>query len=101
MNKILDNLYLGGVEAAIDTSTLKSCGITHILTIDDRPLSQETTKGFISKYVHGLDLPDTDLLSHMDECNEFMEEGENTGGVLVHWYVLIRYMTKNIYVHNK
>lgn len=32
MNKIIDGLYLGNLDAANDTLTLKRNGITHILT---------------------------------------------------------------------
>ena len=32
MNKIIDGLYLGNLEAANDTFALKRHGITHILT---------------------------------------------------------------------
>jgi hypothetical protein len=33
MNKILDGLYLGNVDAANDFTLLKKHGITHILTV--------------------------------------------------------------------
>ena len=85
MNVILENLYLGSIEAALHTDILKDAGVTHILTIDDRPLSHETTNKFTSKYIHGLDLHDTDLLTYFDECIDFINEGRKAGGVLVHW----------------
>ncbi|XP_071111624.1 dual specificity protein phosphatase 12-like [Haliotis cracherodii] len=86
LNAIFDDLYLGSMEAALHTDTLKELGITHILTIDDRPLLQEITCHFSCKYVHGLDLQDTDLLTYFDECVEFINEGRNKGGILVHCF---------------
>lgn len=33
MNKIIDGLYLGNIDAANDNMTLKRSGVTHILTV--------------------------------------------------------------------
>ncbi len=41
--------------------------------------------GFTYKYVHAFDVDTEDLLSHLEDCLAFMEEGCRAGGVLVHW----------------
>ncbi len=41
--------------------------------------------GFSYKYVHAFDMDTEDLLSHLEECLEFVKEGCEKGGVLVHW----------------
>ncbi|ESO89447.1 hypothetical protein LOTGIDRAFT_125232 [Lottia gigantea] len=87
MTEIIDKLFLGGVEAALDIESLEKFGITHIITIDIRPLCQETTDKFTTKYIHAMDLEDTDLLTYIDECNSFIDDGLVKGGVLVHCFV--------------
>ena len=43
--------------------------------------------GLKYKHVYALDTEDTDLLSKLTECIEFVKEGRNADGVLVHWSV--------------
>ena len=85
MDKILDKLYLGGISGTFDPAYLHGRGITHILSLLDRPMPEELISSFKYKYVYALDLYDTDLLQDLEECLKFVAEGRNNGGVLVHW----------------
>jgi len=51
-----------------------------------KPLTLEDKAGFGYKYIHALDEEDFDLLSHFDDCVEFIDDGRKAGGVFVHWY---------------
>jgi len=99
---IRDGLWLGGLDDACNTSQLQKQGITHILTVEFRPLPTSNQKDFCYKYIHAEDMPDQDLLSHFQECFAFIDEAlvpvdgaptsaegisERRGGVFVHCYV--------------
>ena len=85
MDEIVDKLYLGGIAGAFDPGYLQHKGITHILSLLDRPIPEEQVQNFTYKFVGVLDLYDTDLLQEMDACQEFVKEGIEKGGILVHW----------------
>jgi hypothetical protein len=85
MTKIIDGLYLGDLDDAKQTSQLHQFGITHILTIDEKKLHEDWSQYFQYKCVQCYDLVVTDLLSHFEDCFEFIEDGRKKGGVIVHW----------------
>ncbi|XP_013410303.1 dual specificity protein phosphatase 12 [Lingula anatina] len=78
------NLYIGSRDDASDTETLQQKEVTHILTIDVKPLPTTQQMTFQCKFIHALDDPETDLLSYFEECIQFIEDGVKMGGVLVH-----------------
>ncbi|KAJ3656315.1 hypothetical protein Zmor_015400 [Zophobas morio] len=81
------NLYLGCRQAAEDINVLKNHNITHILTIEDEPLSEEITKNecFTTKHIFLYDLQyNQNLISHLDDTYTFISEGLTKGTVLVH-----------------
>lgn len=39
----------------------------------------------VTKFIEASDLPSTDLLHHFGECCQFIKQGVERGGVLVHW----------------
>ena len=45
MNYISEGVYIGNVDNAYDTERLKEEGVTHILTVDAKPLKKEATHG--------------------------------------------------------
>ena len=47
MNYISEGVYIGNVDDAYQTDKLKGEGITHILTLDTKPLRKEATDGKI------------------------------------------------------
>jgi len=75
---IRDGLWLGGLEDACNTSLLHKQGISHILTIEFRPLPFNHQKDFQYKYIHAVDMPDQDLLSYFQECFEFIDDALKT-----------------------
>ncbi|XP_072401877.1 uncharacterized protein [Diabrotica undecimpunctata] len=87
LDMIETNLYLSGEAEARNVETLKKYKITHILTINDFPLSA-TVKSALEylqiKYIRLPDLSSSDLLSYFDETYEFIREGVAKGAVLVH-----------------
>lgn len=84
MDQIIDNLYLGGIAGAFDPDYLRGRGITHILSLLDRPLPEEHVCNFKYMFVYALDLYDTDLLQEMEKSLAFIDEGIRDGAVLVH-----------------
>lgn len=85
MDEVIDNLYIGSKSAVKNADTLKAKGITHIVTVSDHPLPLVVSQEFKYKYIHGLDLEFTDLLTMFDECYQFIDEGRLQGSVIVHW----------------
>ncbi|KAK2140871.1 hypothetical protein LSH36_1222g00009 [Paralvinella palmiformis] len=86
MSYIIENLYMGSECDAYDGKYLKmKFGVNHLLTIDSKPLTLEAKEGFTYKHVYALDDIDTDLLTKLEECNQFIDEGRQSGGILVHW----------------
>jgi len=100
----MSGLWLGGYDDACNTSQLQKQGVTHILTVEFRPLPTNIQKDFNYKYIHAEDMPDQDLISNFQECFDFIDDAlscstpqENDaerktetmthGGVLVHCHV--------------
>lgn len=116
LTKILSTVVLtltyfsGNVTAATDKESLQSHDITHILTVDSCPLPSHVLQisTLTNKYIQGTsseedewelkwfidfsnyfsvsDVAKEDLLSHFDECIEFIENALlNNKRILVHW----------------
>ncbi len=45
MNYICEGVYVGTVDDAYRTERLREAGITHILTVETKPLMKEATEG--------------------------------------------------------
>lgn len=88
LSKIEEGLYLGNLTAALDTETLKKYRISHILTVDSKPLGTKITyiAGMNFLYIEVDDMENEDLLCHFEEANKFIEDGQQKGNVLVHCY---------------
>ncbi|KAK3087651.1 hypothetical protein FSP39_008761 [Pinctada imbricata] len=86
-SEIIPGLYIGAESAARQTEELKSRNITHILTVNQYPLPLEMSRSFKYKFIQGLDIECTDLFCYFEECFDFIEEGIEEGGVLVHCLV--------------
>lgn len=65
---------------------IMSVEIKMVFFFFSKPLTLEAKAGFVYKYIHALDEEDFDLLSHFDDCIEFIDDGRKAGGVLIHWY---------------
>ena len=88
MSYILDGLYLGEADFALDRMWLEKHGVTHILTVESKPLPLSAHEGLTYKYIHAFDMDSTDLLEHFNESWEFIDAARKTGAVYVHWYRL-------------
>lgn len=89
---IIDGLYLGGVMAALNERDLQERNITHILSVDEKPLPDILTNKFTYKHVFALDLYDFDMLDLIPECFTFIDQARESGcSVLVHWYILCKH----------
>ncbi|XP_048738344.1 dual specificity protein phosphatase 12-like isoform X1 [Ostrea edulis] len=85
ISHVVDNIYIGPERAVHRTDELKQNNVTHILSINNVPLHRSVTEKYNYKFVYGMDLEFTDLLSHFEECFHFIEDASDTGGsVLVH-----------------
>ncbi|KAH9507363.1 dual specificity phosphatase 12 [Bulinus truncatus] len=84
-DQIMEGLYLGGVMAALNERDLQAKFITHILSVDEKPLPEILTSKYTYKHVFALDLYDFDLLQLIPECLSFIDQAREGGGaVLVH-----------------
>ena len=107
MNEIEPGLYLGDVYDAKDIKELKKNNITHILCAAQEASVWHPKVVFVISYVIFVfspanrpliskeftylhleldDEPSQDMLSRFPESIEFISQGIQQGGVLVHWY---------------
>ena len=86
MSFVLEGLYISSADSALDRHWITSTGITHILTVEAKPLPLSAHDGLKYLYVYALDMEDTDLLHEFLSCCKFIEEARKENGiVLVHW----------------
>ncbi|KAL0537916.1 hypothetical protein IC582_026907 [Cucumis melo] len=83
--QIEEGLFLGSVGAAHNKDQLKKLNITHILTIACS-LPPADPNDFVCKVVGVLDTREADIKQHFDDCFNFIDEGRQSGGVLVHCF---------------
>ena len=85
MNKIVDKLYLGNISAANNMQALKNAGITHILCV-----AQGVEPAFEGKFKYKTikisDTSSSSLIRHFPVAIQFIKEGMQRGGVLVHCF---------------
>uniref|UniRef100_A0A3B1KK71 Dual specificity phosphatase 19a n=1 Tax=Astyanax mexicanus TaxID=7994 RepID=A0A3B1KK71_ASTMX len=81
---IRPHLLLGSQDAAHDFATLRKYKVTHILNVA-YGVENAFPDLFIYKTLSILDLPDADIISHLQECTQFIEQAKaEKGVVLVH-----------------
>lgn len=82
-------VYIGTAADLNDREALVAASVTHVLSVDSvdpQPLLPADGKLFM-KWIDVLDEAKSDLLSHMDACFVFIQEGvEGGGAALVHWW---------------
>ncbi|KAK7077004.1 dual specificity phosphatase 12 [Halocaridina rubra] len=88
LNKIEEGLYLGNITAALDTDVLKKYRISHILTVDSKPLPTRITElpGMSFLYIEVDDIYTEDILCYFEEAIKFIEDGQQKGSTFVHCY---------------
>ncbi|KAL2081299.1 hypothetical protein ACEWY4_023152 [Coilia grayii] len=78
------HLILGSQDAANDFGTLRKHKVTHILNVA-YGVENAFPDLFIYKSLSILDQPDTDIISYIQECTQFIEQAKaERGVVLVH-----------------
>lgn len=82
--QVIDRVYLGSVHAAKNRQFLTEKQVTHIISVNHMhpPFPGEFTYKLVREY----DQPTSNLLQHLEECFDFIDEAlENPhGSVLVH-----------------
>jgi len=81
MSQVLENLYLGSADQGWSPDYLTSRGVTHVLTVDIMPPDPKAEE-IVYKFIKAYDHPDSDLLSHLDDCYEFIESALSNGGTV-------------------
>ncbi|CAM9325832.1 unnamed protein product [Hapterophycus canaliculatus] len=80
-HEVLPKVFLGSMEAAKDKESLKSHGVTHVLTVNGKePAFKDDFKYKVIKF-GGENGP---LTPHLGESMSFVDEGVEKGGVLIH-----------------
>eukprot|EP00903_Cladosiphon_okamuranus_P009031 g8636.t1 len=80
-HEILPKVFLGSLDAAKDKESLKSHGVTHILTVNGK---EPAFKDDFEYRVINFGGDNGPLTPHLDESMAFVESGVEDGGVLIH-----------------
>ena len=84
--EVLERVYIGSIGAAMSKNKLKDLGITHVLTLIDK-MNPMFPDEFVYKCVSITDSAESDIVSEVDECLNFIKTAVNQGGkVLVHCF---------------
>ncbi len=89
ISEIEPHLFVGDRASASSPDLLTKLRISHIVTAETQPLSDEVVHATKAQtfQVPVLDLQDEDLLQHFDTACDFIEEAlNNSGNVLVHCF---------------
>jgi len=83
ITRVGPNVLVGSLEGAEDEGALHTWGISHILTVDIH--QPRTSANVVRLTIEITDEESSDLLSHLDEAVQFIEDCCGDGGcVLVH-----------------
>ncbi|KAG7276186.1 hypothetical protein CRUP_030610 [Coryphaenoides rupestris] len=78
-------LYIGTAADLNDAQGLAEAAVSHVLSVDSEDPGPALPKGVQHKWINVLDVPTSDLLSHMDDSFLFLQEAVKGGGAaLVH-----------------
>ena len=83
VDNIIENIYIGNYSAASNKNLLKELGITHIL-ICGKNLEGFFPNDFKYNYIPLYDSEYTKITKYFPESNDFIEEGNSEGKILVH-----------------
>src|SRR5579862_4239260 len=84
-NEIIDGLYLGNMKASLDVNWLRDHNIKYIVNVGaPKPPKRvtEVVNGYLRIEID--DVPESDLLVHLDSTCRFIEESLSQGNVLIH-----------------
>jgi atypical dual specificity phosphatase len=83
MALVMPGLYMGSQDVAQDTDLLQKHSVTHILSLGVKPIILDETLTHMC--IQLLDLPESNLISNLDQCFTFIDNAIHTGGcVFVH-----------------
>ncbi|KDR22355.1 dual specificity protein phosphatase 19 [Zootermopsis nevadensis] len=83
MALVLPGLYMGSQDVIQDADLLQKHSVTHILSLGVKPIIMDET--LTHMYIQLLDLPESNLVSNLDQCFAFIDSAIQTGGcVFVH-----------------
>lgn len=99
--KIIDGLYLGNYKTSMSKTTLTNKNISHILCVGHE-MAKFVDDNYQYMKLEVEDDEDEDILTNFDDTFNFIEEGINKGGVLVHCFggisrsstIIIAYLIK-------
>lgn len=80
---ICPGLYLGSWQTESDSTCLKLHGITHILQVG-RELFPSHADVFVYKHIPVYDMEAQDIVVHLRDCFNCIDEAREKGGILVH-----------------
>ena len=83
IDNVYENIYIGNYASALLKDDLKLIGITHILVCGYN-LREMFPQDFIYKTIKLYDSEYTKISKHFDISNEFINEGNSKGKILVH-----------------
>ena len=94
MNEVLPALFLGGVDAALDTDLLQRSKVKSVLTVmryEGLPACYHVTNlpadiEHMHVEVYDSAAEESSLLPHLRKCTNFISAGRQKGGVLVHCF---------------
>lgn len=81
--QILENIYLGGIGAAMNTKWLRNTKITHVLDCGSDNRKRQPDLKYLEFWLMQDD-PDQELNEYFDRAHAFIDEGNKAGAVLVH-----------------
>jgi protein-tyrosine phosphatase len=84
--KVLEKLYIGSYKTAMSKTTLKSNKITHILCVGNEMENLHKPNEFKFMKLQVDDSEDENILFNFESVFNFIEEGREKGGVLIHCY---------------
>ncbi|KAG0134188.1 protein-tyrosine phosphatase-like protein [Tuber indicum] len=89
VDEVLPGLFLGNLVAAESLDILKTCGITHVLSLTHSLPKIPEEAGVIHRHIPILDVPTQNILAVIDTCLDFMTEAlrEEGNKILVHCYL--------------
>jgi protein-tyrosine phosphatase len=82
-SEVIPKLYLGNYSASRNRDFLASHNVTHILTVAGE-IEPEYPAEFVYKIVDIDDWHEEDIAKHFKNCFDFIDQGIQSGGVLVH-----------------
>jgi predicted protein tyrosine phosphatase len=80
---VLPGLCMGSQDVTQDNDILKKHSVTHILSLGTKPILLDEALSHM--YIPVLDLPETNIISSLDQCFTFIDNAIQSGGcVFIH-----------------